>query len=92
MTVRIHTNLVGVTQKKFDTVHKLIIADDPPEGLICHSSAPIDGGWSAIDFWETRQDYDAGMGRVQEATATAGVTMHGPSEVEEFSVYETFQL
>lgn len=91
MTVRIHTNLAGVTQKEFDAVHKLITAGEPPKGLIFHSSAPIEGGWSVIDFWESRRDYDAGMSRVQEAIATAGVTMRGPPEIEEFPVYETFQ-
>jgi hypothetical protein len=30
------------------------------------------------------------MRRVQEAIATAGLTMQGPQEVEEFPVYETF--
>lgn len=91
MTVRIHTNLVGVTQKEFDSVHKLVMAGDPPKGLVFHSSGPIEGGWSVIDFWESRRDYDAGMGRVQEAIAAAGVKMQGPPEVEEFPVYETFQ-
>jgi len=91
VTVRIHTNLVGVTQKEFDAVHKLVTAGDPPKGLIFHSSGPIDSGWGVIDFWESRRDYDAGLGRVQEAIAAAGVTMQGPPEVEEFPVYETFQ-
>ena len=91
VTVRIHTHLVGVTQKEFDAVHKLVTAGDPPKGLIFHSSGPIDGGWSVIDFWESRRDYDAGMVRVQEAIAAASVTMQGPPEVEEFPVYETLQ-
>jgi hypothetical protein len=91
MTVRIHTNLAGVNQEAFDAMHKLITAGEPPKGLIFHSSAPSAGGWAVIDFWESRQDYDAAMGRVQEAAAAAGVTMQGPPDIEEFPVYETFQ-
>jgi hypothetical protein len=91
MTVRIHTNLTGVTEEEFAAVHKLITAGQLPKGLIFHSSGPIDGGWGVIDFWESRQDYDAAMPRVQEAIAAAGVTMQGPPDVEEFPVYETIQ-
>jgi hypothetical protein len=39
--------------------------------------------------WSATAYYDAGMGRVQEAIAAAGVTMQGPPEVEEFLAYET---
>jgi hypothetical protein len=91
MTVRIHTNLAGVTQEQFDVVHKHITAGEPPKGLTFHSSSPIDGGWGVIDFWESRQDYDAAAPRVQEAIAAAGVTMQGPPDIEEFPVYETLQ-
>ena len=91
MTVRIHTKLAGVTQEEFDAMNRHIMAGEPPKGLIFHSSAPVDDGWSVIDFWESRQDYDAAMGRVQEAVAAAGVSMQGPPDVEEFPVYETFQ-
>jgi hypothetical protein len=91
MTVRIHTNLAAVTQEEFDAVHKLVMAGDPPKGLIFHSSGPVDGGWVVIDFWESRQDFDAGVGRVQQAIAASGVTMQGPPEIEEFPVYETFK-
>jgi hypothetical protein len=91
MTVRIHTNLAGVTQKEFDAVHKHITAGTPPKGLVFHSSAPADGGWLVIDFWESRQDYDAAAPRVQEAIAASGVTMQGPPDIEEFPVYEIMQ-
>lgn len=71
-------------------MHKLVTAGEPPNGLIFHSSGPIDG-WVVVDFWESRQDNDAGLPRVQEAIATAGVTMQGPPDIEEFPVFETLQ-
>ena len=91
MTVRIHTNLASFTQEEFDAVHKFITAGEPPKGLIFHSSAPIENGWGVIDFWESRQAYDAAMGRVMEAMEAAGVTPKGPPVVEEFPVYETIK-
>jgi hypothetical protein len=48
-------------------MHKIIISGEPPKGLVFHSSAPVDGGWSVIDLWESRQGYDAAMPVVQTA-------------------------
>jgi len=55
MTVRIHTTLPGVDQEQFEAIHELIMANESPNGLLFHSSAPIEGGWQVIDFWEPRQ-------------------------------------
>ena len=27
--------------------------DEPPEGLICHTAGPVDGGWHNVDVWES---------------------------------------
>ncbi len=66
-------------------------APQPPNGLLFHSSAPIEGGWQVIDFWESRQAYDAAMPVVQKAIESAGVTPQGPPSVEEFAVHEIFR-
>ena len=66
MTVRIHTTLPGINQEQFDAMNKLIMANEPPNGLLFHSSAPIEGGWQVIDFWESRQAYDRGHARGSE--------------------------
>jgi hypothetical protein len=91
MTVRIHTTLPGINQEQFEAIHKVLIAGEPPNGLLFHSSAPIEGGWQVIDFWESRQAYDAAMPVVQKAIESAGVTPQGPPSVEEFSVHEMFR-
>lgn len=91
MTVRIHTTLPGVSQEQFDALHKVLTAGAPPRGLLFHSSAPVEGGWRVIDFWESRQDCDAAMPEVQKAIESAGVTPQGPPSVEEFPVHETFR-
>ena len=91
MTVRIHTTIPGINQTQFDAVHKIITSGEPPKGLLFHSSAPVDGGWRVIDFWESRQDYDAAMPIIQKAIESAGITPAGPPTVEEFPVYEIVQ-
>jgi hypothetical protein len=88
MTVRIHTTLPGINQEQFEAIHKVITAGEPPNGLLFHSSAPIEGGWQVIDFWESRQAYDAATPVVQKAIESAGVTPQGPPSVEEFAVHE----
>ena len=92
MTVGIRIKLSGVTQEQFDAVHEHVNpAGDPPNGLVFHSSGPIEGGWGVIDFWESRQEFDAFQGRIQDAIAAAGVAMQGPPDVKEFPVHETFR-
>ncbi len=92
MTVGIRIKFPGVTQEEFDAVNAQIDpASDPPAGILFHSSGPIDGGWGVIDFWESREDFDAFQAdRIQKAVAAAGVEMQGPPDVKEFPVHETF--
>jgi hypothetical protein len=63
----------------------------PPKGLLFHSSGPIDDGWGVIDFWESRQDFDAFQARIQDGMAAAGVSPQGPPDVKEFPVHEIIQ-
>jgi hypothetical protein len=55
---RIRNNLADVTQEEFDSLNKeLDMASDPALGLIFHASGPIEGGWGAIAFWESREAF-----------------------------------
>jgi hypothetical protein len=82
--------LPGVTQDQFDAAHDHINPErTTPKGLVFHSSGPIDGGWGVIDFWESRDDFDAFQGRIQEGVAAAGIEMQGPPDIKEFPVHET---
>ena len=93
MTVGIRIKLPGVTQEEYDAAHDHINPQrDTPKGLLFHGSGPIDGGWGIIDFWESRQDFDAFFQtRVQAAVAAAGAEMQGQPDIKEFPVHETFQ-
>lgn len=92
MAIGIRIKLPGVTQEQFDAVHaEMAKGRSSPSGLVFHASGPIDGGWGVIDFWETREDFDAFQGRIQEGVTAAGVAMQGPPDVKEFPVHETIQ-
>jgi hypothetical protein len=91
MPVGIRIKLPGVTQEQFDEVNAHVNASgDKPSGLIFHSSGPIDGGWGVIDFWESREQFDAFFGsRVDAAmNSDVGVKMTGAPDVKEFAVHE----
>lgn len=91
MTIGIRITLPGVTQEQFDEVNALIDAKgNPPQGLVFHASGPVDGGWGATDFWESREHFEAFQGRIGAAAEKAGVQMEGPPQVEQFPVHETF--
>jgi hypothetical protein len=89
MAIGIRIKLAGITQEQFDAGHDQINPDrTPPKGLIFHASGPVDGGWGILDFWESRQDFDAFAARIPEGFAAAGVEPQGPPDVKEFQVHE----
>jgi hypothetical protein len=92
MAVGIRIKLPGVTQEAFDALNAHIDPkSNPPVGLLFHASGPIDGGWGVIDFWESRERFDAFQVRIHEAAAATGAEMTGPPDIKEFPVHETFQ-
>jgi hypothetical protein len=89
MAVGIRIKLAGVTQEQFDKGHDKINPDrTPPKGLLYHASGPVDGGWGIIDFWESREDFDAFAKGFPEGMAAAGVELQGPPDIKEFPVHE----
>ncbi len=90
MAVGIRIKMPGITQEQFDKVNENVDpVGNPPDGLVFHSSGPIDGGWGVIDFWESRDKFDAFFGsRVKAAVEAAGVEMEGAPDVKEFPVHE----
>jgi hypothetical protein len=89
MAVGIRIKLAGVTQEQFDATHDQINPErTPPKGLLFHASGPIDGGWGIIDYWESREDFDAFAAGFPEAMSAAGVEPAGPPDIKEFPVHE----
>jgi quinol monooxygenase YgiN len=90
MAVGIRIKLAGVTQEQFDKVNEHVNGSgSPPDGIIFHSSGPIDEGWGVIDFWESRAAFDAFFGsRVKAAVDAAGIEMQGAPDIKEFPVHE----
>jgi hypothetical protein len=92
MAVGIRIKLAGITQEQFDEAHDAINPDrTAPKGLLYHASGPIDGGWGIIDFWESREDFDAFSVRIGEGMAAVGVEPQGPPDIKEFPVHETIR-
>jgi hypothetical protein len=91
MTVGIRIKFAGLSQEQFDQVNQHVDpAGNPPKGLLFHSSGPIDEGWGVIDFWESREDFDAFGPRIQQSVAAAGVELQGSPDIKEFPVHETY--
>lgn len=92
MAVGIRIKFAGMTQEQFDAINGHVDpASDPPKGILFHSSGPIDAGWGVIDFWESRQDFDAFQPRIEASVEASGVQMQGPPDIKEFPVHEVFQ-
>ena len=90
MAVGIRVILDGATAEMFDQVNALIDPDsNPPEGLLFHASGPMEGGYGAIDFWESRAHFDRfSQERIGPAMAQLGMT--AAPDIEEFEVHEHF--
>jgi hypothetical protein len=91
MAIGIRIKFAGLSQEEFDRVNQHIDPDsNPPDGLLFHASGPIDEGWGVIDFWESREAFDAFGSRIQSAVEAAGVEPQGPPDIKEFPVHEHF--
>ncbi len=84
MAVGIRIKLAGVDAEQFDKLEAAINPRaDHPDGLIFHTSGPIDG----LDFWESRSQFDSfAAGRIGPGVQAAGVTAE--PEIHEFPVHE----
>ena len=92
MPIGIRIKLPGITQEQFEFAHDHINPERvAPKGLVFHASGPIEGGWGVIDFWESRDDFEAFQERIPAGMAAAGVSPQGPPDIKEFPVYETIQ-
>ena len=91
MAVGIRIKFAGMTEEQFDAINAHVDpAGDPPVGLLFHASGPIEGGWGVIDFWESREAFDAFTPRIESSVAAAGVEPQGPPDIKQFPVHETF--
>jgi hypothetical protein len=90
MAVGITVTLAGATGEMFDQVNAVIDpASNPPAGLLFHASGPVDGGWRAIDFWESRAHFDR-FAQERIGPAMAQLAFGGAPEIDEFEVHEHF--
>jgi hypothetical protein len=88
MAVGLRLKIPGFTAEQADQLNAAIDPEsNPPDGLIFHASGPIDGGWGALDFWESREQFDRfAQERIGPALATIGAT--AAPDIHEFVVHE----
>lgn len=89
MAIGLRIKFVGGTQEQYEAVNaQMNVAAEPPDGLIFHAGGPIDDGWGVIDFWESRDKFDAFLnGRLGLAIEELGDRgMPGPPDIKEFPV------
>jgi hypothetical protein len=90
MAVGLRLKLPGVTAEQMDQLNAVIDPEgNPPDGLTFHASGPIEGGWGALDFWESRAHFDSfASDRIGPAMAAIGAA--GAPDINEFPVHEYF--
>jgi hypothetical protein len=90
MAVGIRITGAGWTASQVDRLNEKIRPEgNVPDGLIFHASGPVDGGFGAIDFWESRAQFDR-FAAEQIGPAAAAVGITSMPEVHEFPVHEYF--
>jgi heme-degrading monooxygenase HmoA len=90
MAIGLRLKFAGGTQEQYEAVNaQMNVEAEPPEGLICHTAGPIEDGWGIIDFWESREQFDAFQGsRLVEAIQALGEgALPGPPDIKEFPVH-----
>ena len=78
------------TKEQYIAVHDhLDIEESPPQGLIFHSSGPIDGGWGVLDVWHSRNAFDqfAASKLTAAATELGDRAFPAPPEISEFPIH-----
>ncbi len=90
MAVGIRQKFSGGTQANYDAAHAVMEVDtNPPAGMLVHSAGPVEGGWGIIDFWESREAFDAFV-RDRLMPRLQGLGDKGfpnPPDVKEFQVH-----
>ena len=90
MAVGIRIKLNGGTAEQMDQLNAEIDAEsNPPEGLLFHASGPVDGGWGALDFWQSRAHFDR-FAEERIGPAMAAIGAQAQPEIHEFPVHEHF--
>jgi hypothetical protein len=89
MAIGLRMKFEGGTQEQYDAIDANVDpGGDPPEGLIFHSSGPIEGGWGIIDFWESRAHFDRfQQERLGPAIGSLGDQAPNPPDIKEFPVH-----
>lgn len=76
MAVAIVRDTPGMTAEMYDAIIRdLNLENEPIAGLLMHTVGPFEGGWRAIDVWESKDAWETFMrDRFEPAMQRAGDT------------------
>jgi hypothetical protein len=90
MAIGIVIEILGGTQEQYDQVmEKLQLGGKLPPGALFHAAGPVEGGWRAIDVWESQEAFDHFVqDRLQPVLQEVGVP---PLQPQVFPIHNILQ-
>ena len=86
MAVGFIIEVPGGTQEQYDQgMIELNVGAQPIDGLLSHTSGPIEGGWRVIDVWESDEKFGV-FGATRLGPALKNVGMPEP-KITRFEVH-----
>ena len=93
MAVAVLIEIPGGTQEQYEAVlEKIGLAGQDarwPAGALVHVAGPTEGGWRAVDVWESQEAFEQfERERLQQAAAEVGIP---PFKLEFFPVHNLYR-
>lgn len=74
MALAILSEIPDLTQEQYEMVVRKVNEAGSPAGALFHAGGPIEGGYRAIEVWETPEAVEAFYSSERLRQATAGLT------------------
>ena len=94
MAIGLSIKFANGTAEQYEAVNQQMgVEENPPDGLVFHAAGPADDGWSVIDFWESREQFDSFFeSRLGPAIVELGDRApQGEPYIKEFPVHNTIK-
>ncbi len=75
MAIAMLLEWVGMDEAKYlELVERVALGERMFPGAILHVAGPIEGGWRAVDVWESQEAFDRFFAeKLQQASSEAGI-------------------
>jgi hypothetical protein len=81
----------GISASQYDAAIKDAFSGGTPAGLQLHVAGPIEGGWRAVDVWDSQEAFDA-YARGPLAAAFAKNGIHAEPRVTAWPVHNIVKV